>query len=188
MSSLWLVLQGHPEWKKLKWGWPQYIDEMDQMFLGVAVDGSTSFVPGFNATAPIPVDDEGEDGDEVPTPVSNPSQKRASSTSTTASSPNKKSKSLAVKSMNTFMDHNIRLQAERNEMLRTHLMTEKNERRENIRLVQQFARECGVDEKNTELWIAVYKITCSDGLMDFFLGTTDEARMSFIKAAADGKV
>lgn len=43
-----------------------------QMFYGVAVDGSTSYVPGFHATDPIDVgDEEDEDDHNVPTPVNN---------------------------------------------------------------------------------------------------------------------
>ena len=50
-------MQGHSNWKKCKCGWPGYINELDQMFHGVAVDGSTSFVPGESVT----VDEEEEE-------------------------------------------------------------------------------------------------------------------------------
>jgi hypothetical protein len=40
------ALQGKQEWLDLKDGWPEYIDEMDRMFAGVAVTGETAYVPG----------------------------------------------------------------------------------------------------------------------------------------------
>jgi hypothetical protein len=80
------------------------------MFTGVAVDGSTSFV----ASESCPIDLDGECSDEEAadeqedqlTPLSI-GTKRASSTSTTTSSPNKRSKSPAVTSMdNNMREHN----------------------------------------------------------------------------------
>jgi hypothetical protein len=38
-------VQDYPEFRKLKNGMPNYLEEMDRIFMGVAVDGSTSFVP-----------------------------------------------------------------------------------------------------------------------------------------------
>jgi cell division protein FtsB len=43
---LFFALQGKQEWLDLKNGWPEYIDELDRMFSGVAMMGETSFVPG----------------------------------------------------------------------------------------------------------------------------------------------
>jgi len=92
------------------------------MFHGVAIDGSTSFVPRGSVT----VDEEEEEEEppedlDVQTLVSITSNKRASSTSTTGSSPSKKSKSPAVRSMDMFMLENARIQAERNLMFKKHL-------------------------------------------------------------------
>ena len=141
------------------------------MFHGVAVDGSTSFV----ARESVTVDEEEEDEDEaaedpdVQTPVSITSHKRASSTSTTGSSPHKQPKSPAVRSMNKFMSENARIQAERNLMFKKHLenkqqiahqLAQQKEvaRAEKIRYVQQLARECGVEETNRPMWFAVHRM------------------------------
>jgi hypothetical protein len=83
------------------------------MFLGVVVDGSTSFVAGDSVT----MDEEEEEATEVPdmhTLVSTSSHKRASNTSTTGSSPCKQPKSPAVQAMNKYMSDNAKIQAERN--------------------------------------------------------------------------
>ena len=97
------------------------MDQLDQMFHGVAIDGSTSFVPRGSVTMDEEEEEEPPKDLDVQTPVSISSHKRASSTSTTGSSPSKKSKSPAVRSMNKFMSENIRIQAERNVMLQKHL-------------------------------------------------------------------
>ena len=73
------------------------------MFHGVAVDGSTSFVPGGSVTVDEEEEEEPPEDLDVQTPVSITSNKRASNTSTTGSSPSKKSKSPAVRSMDKFM-------------------------------------------------------------------------------------
>jgi hypothetical protein len=74
------------------------------MFKGNTVDGTTSFVP--TARQPSGLDDDysddeaGEEQEDDLTPMS-VGNKRNSSTSTSASSPSKRSKSQAVRSMTT---------------------------------------------------------------------------------------
>ena len=86
------------------------------MFYGVAIDGSTSFVPRGSVTVDEEEEEQPLEDLDVQTPVSITSNKRASSTSTTGSSPSKKSKSPAVRSMDRFVLENARIQAERNVM------------------------------------------------------------------------
>jgi len=137
------------------------------MFYGVAVDGSTSFVPRGSVTVDEEEEEEPPKDLDLQTPVSITSNKRASSTSTTGSSPSKKSKSPAVRRMDRFMLENARIQAERNVMFQRHLenkqqvayqLAQQKEaaRVEKIRYVQQLARECGVDEGNKQLWYKVF--------------------------------
>jgi hypothetical protein len=111
-----LLVQGHPDLKKFRKGLPIYLPEMDRMFEGVAVDGSTSFVataeqplePAIDQLTEEPIEcdssDEADGDDQADelTPLS-VGTKRASSTSTTASSPSKKSKSPAVRAMDSRM-------------------------------------------------------------------------------------
>ena len=93
---------------------------MDHMFLGVIVDGSTSFVPG--KSYPIDYDSShievGEEQEDQQTPV-NIGTKRASNTGTTASSPSKKSKSPAVRAMYSNMRDFNQIQINRNMMMQT---------------------------------------------------------------------
>lgn len=96
--------KGHPDLKKFKDGLPVYLNKLDRMFEGVAVDGS-SFVAG--ESYPIYESDgsdeqqEEEEEDQL-TPLS-VGIKRASSTSTTTSSLSKRSKSPAVRAMDNNM-------------------------------------------------------------------------------------
>jgi len=90
------------------------------MFHGVAVDGSTAYVPGQGEVLEVDdeEDDEEDDGNDdlvtpaTPvTPSSNGSLKRVSSIYTTAKSPKMtKLKSPALRSMNRFMANNERIQ------------------------------------------------------------------------------
>ena len=83
------------------------MDQLDQMFHDVAVDGSTSFVAGESVTVDEEEEEEVAEDPDVHTPVSITSHKRASSTSTTGSSPCKKS--LAVWAMNKYMSDNAKI-------------------------------------------------------------------------------
>ncbi|GJN04601.1 hypothetical protein PR202_ga22164 [Eleusine coracana subsp. coracana] len=99
--------KGHHEWKKLKYGPPKYLPLLEQIFEGVAVDGSTSFVAGQDFIEAEEDFQEEPDVFEHPqeSPMSSGSQKRASSTSTTSTtgtSPVKKSKSLVIKMIREF--------------------------------------------------------------------------------------
>ncbi|KAG8060776.1 hypothetical protein GUJ93_ZPchr0002g25019 [Zizania palustris] len=85
-----------PECKKFMYGVPTYVEQLGEMFHGVTVDGSTSYIPGEGVYG----DENGEDGDGegfVGSPMSNDSRKRESSTTDTTSSPPKKSKSPMLK-------------------------------------------------------------------------------------------
>jgi hypothetical protein len=107
------------------------MDELDQMFDGVVVDGSSAYIPG--QIVDVDEEDNGEEGaeeegaelhdDHSPvtpvTPSTNASLKRPNSTSTTAHSPWKigKLKSPALRTMNRYMANNERIQEERNKYL-----------------------------------------------------------------------
>ena len=130
-------MQKHPDWKKLRWGPPEYLPELEQIFEGVAVDGSTSCVAGQSNIddhrAPMEHEDEdnGFEDMEAPmeqSPMSSNSRKRASRTSTTAESPSKKSKSPMVRMMKDYISFSSKNAAERNEYLKA-AYTEKQQRK-----------------------------------------------------------
>ncbi|PVH32247.1 hypothetical protein PAHAL_9G353500 [Panicum hallii] len=84
------------KWKKLRHGPPENLDQLEQIFQHVAVDGSSSSILGEN----IGGEDEYDEDDG--SPISDNTRKRA--TSTTATSPTKKTKSPMVKIMKGLLD------------------------------------------------------------------------------------
>lgn len=167
--------KGHPEWKKLKNGWPDYLEDLEHMFHGVAVDGSTAYVPGQGEVLEVDneEDDEEDDGNDdsvtpaTPvTPSSNGSLKRANSICTTAKSPKKtKLKSPTLRTMNRFMANNERIQEERNKYLAAAVEAKISAKQskedvmfEKIKQVQRLAKECGVQESDHVQWLAVLRI------------------------------
>ncbi|KAL5216597.1 hypothetical protein ABZP36_007998 [Zizania latifolia] len=91
-----------PERKKFMYEVPTYLEQLSEMFHGVTVDGSTSYIPGYAAhdSEGVYGDEDGEDTDGegfVESPMSSDNRKRASSTTDTATSPPKKSKSPMLK-------------------------------------------------------------------------------------------
>jgi hypothetical protein len=88
-------------------GWlPDYLQKMDKMFQGVAVTGESSYVPGSRNGPRYISSDEDEDGDNG-TPHSSGSKRSFTSMSThsTGTSPSKKSKSPALRQMQSRMKH-----------------------------------------------------------------------------------
>jgi len=99
-------------------GLPPYLPQLDEMFKGNTVDGTSSYVP---TTTPrtevheVTSDDEGGEDEDNVTPLSL-GTKTASNTSTTTTSPNKKTKSPVVRVMNQHMTSKLDVARERLEM------------------------------------------------------------------------
>ena len=137
------------------------MDQLDQMFHDVAVDGSTSFVTGESVTVDEEEEEEVAEDPDVHTLVSITSHKRASRTSTTSSSPRKQPKSPIVRTMNKYISENAKIQAQRNEYFKQHLAAKQQKeaaKYDKIMHVQQLARECGVEETNRPMWFAVHRM------------------------------
>ncbi|CAO2208160.1 unnamed protein product [Urochloa humidicola] len=185
------------ECKKLIHGAPEYMPMLEEMFKGVIVDGSTSCTPGndedANGVEGEDADEEeeeqfgGEDeeGDEpfgiedeegfIASPMSTGSRKRASTSSTTdtAASPNKKSKSPMVKLMATLITEF------REDRVEGQKLSSKIE--SSVQKCQRLARECGAAEDSEEMFMAS-KLFREKENRAFFIGmTTPEARLNWLK-------
>jgi hypothetical protein len=178
-------MQGHPDWKKLKYGPPENEDFMTQMFEHIAVDGSTSCAPGeFYDVENHETEVDGIDGvdfgtfeadcdaqyDEFASPfasgskstqskrgVSTQSKKRASPT--VVNSPLKRSKNPMVKVMNKI--HNT---LEINCNISNKVMLGEY-RYESIKQCMEWAVECGATEGSLKHFMATQLLgTCSQML------------------------
>ncbi|KAE8801215.1 hypothetical protein D1007_23107 [Hordeum vulgare] len=84
--------KGHAAWRKLKYGPPENLSELEIMFEHTAVDGSTSCVAGEQMDDEVNIGEEGGDEADV-TPLSVSNKKRSSNNTATVISPKKKIKS-----------------------------------------------------------------------------------------------
>lgn len=169
-------LQGRfSECKKFRYGVPNYMDHLEEMFRDVVVDGSTSFVAGCEEDEDQDVDDVEQDDQYGPdgfvneyedSPVSSSSKKRGSSTSTksTATSPGKKSKSPLMKMVSSLVEKLTTSDKDDN-LLRNvgeSIATSLNEKRQKINPIQemgqsvkrcqQLALECGATPESVEFY------------------------------------
>ena len=179
---------------KFKKGLPEYLDQMDKMFTGNTVDGSTSFVAGESGTIDLDggsSDEEAADEQEdqlTPLSIGN---KRASSTSTTASSPRKRSKSPALRAMDNNMRTHNEIANRRlclMESMFEHRKQEDHNSQSNlsqkIDRVTQIAKEMGISAQTPTLFRGLYNIIHNESDMDFFLANGPEERMIIIEQAA----
>jgi hypothetical protein len=179
---------------RFKNGLPVYLDQMDRMFIGNTVDGSTSFLAG--ESCPIDLDavssDEvaTNDPDDQLTPLSI-GNKRANNTSTTTSSPSKRSKRPAVRSMDNNMRTHNELASRRVSLLENMLEQRKTEQQnarsalsQKIERVSQIAKEMGITHQTLTLFKGLFNIIQNKSVMDFFLANRPEERMIIIEQAA----
>lgn len=178
------MLQKKPYLKRLQFGPPANEDLLDELFRGITVDGSTAFVPGDDYGENQGHDEGAEDEEEFEaTPTSRSSQrsqkgKRSLSTSSTLTSPVKKSKSPMVKICkdiaSTFK-----------ESVTTN--TKEIQKRASdkaafsVKRCQELAFECGV-EKTVNSVFAMSKMFESQYQREFFCGElTPELRLGYFQ-------
>jgi hypothetical protein len=173
--------------KELKHGLPDYLLEMDKMFQGVCVTGETSYVPGRRKGPQTISSDEDEDGgDTTPqsTPHSSGSKRSSSSLSTrsTGSSPIKKSRSPAVRAMQSNM-RELNVILENRTAAQNQIWADRQKREEQLeeqkrarrKRVREMARQLGV-AGDSRLWVGVLKLVRSDEDMESFEEADEEGR------------
>jgi hypothetical protein len=169
---------------------------MDKMFQGVCVTGETSYVPGRRKGPQTISSDEDEvGGDSTPqsTPRTSGSKRSSSSFSTrsTGSSPIKKSRSPAVRAMQSNMrELNVILEnrtASQNQIWAKRQKREEQleeQKRARRKRVREMARQLGV-AADSRLWVGVLKLVRSDEDMESF-EEADEERRKCILAHLSG--
>ncbi|KAG0532660.1 hypothetical protein BDA96_04G126500, partial [Sorghum bicolor] len=153
-------------------GMRDYLGQLDDMFAGWTVDGSTAYRPGTGAATDVIGVDDSDDEDaqherqeDVATPASqgfatpvSQGNKRPSSTNSTASSPSKKTRSSNARSW----DSN---QREANDI----------ERQKMIEKAYNIALGMGITAATRSSFLAVRKICKDDVDLAIFLACTDDA-------------
>jgi hypothetical protein len=164
--------QGHSEWKKLKFGPPKNLDQLEQMFEHTVVDGSSSCIPGENI-------DAGGEGDDVKgnatTPNSTSNKKRPNSSSTCATSPLKKGNSPMVKIMREIRDT-----MQSNSVVAKKVM-EGEYRLESIKKAMWLAIESGAAEGSVEHYMAMKLFVKAENRDIFFTFETYDGRIAWLK-------
>ena len=182
------MLQERPDVRKFKGGNPEYLDMLIELFQGVAVDGSSAYVPLIE-------DEEEEydvadDGNEQ-SPMSTTSKKRGSSGGEqSASSPGKKHKSPMVKLMtgliNTMNSENtsdmITEYANKRQEAKDKAKEKKsNNTKESITHCQLLAVQCGAEETSVEYFMATQLFADEANRVIFQNISSDQARLTWLK-------
>ena len=136
--------QNHSEWKKLQYGPPENLDQLQQMYEHSAVDGSSSCIPGEHMNE----GDGGDDLDEdIDSPASGARKKRVCNTST-ATSPLKRGQSPMLKVMRgmwgTLQSNSVAAKR----------VLEGELRIESIKKAMNLVKECGAPGGSVEHYMA----------------------------------
>ena len=162
--------------------------------MGVAVDGTSSYIPGDeNPLDDIPSDEEedSEEDHDLHTPHSIGSKRTSNSSQSlrsTASSPNKKMKSPAVRAMVSQLQLHNDIQTQRNVAMEGFICKRQEEKQaeeskleKHLDTIMDAARACGVTEDNAQLWVGVLKIAKDKAAAYFFLRSLPPGRKALIE-------
>lgn len=160
--------KGKSEWKRLKFGPPEWLHQLEKMFANSAVDGSTACIPGEDKNAHAASDDYNR------SPM-NIGMKRTNTAENCATSPMKKVKSPMVKIMKSFVDNMQSNNDLANKVMQGDLMVEA------INKAMQMVVECGAKEGSAEHFVASKILVKAEHRAVFFTLTTNEGRMAWLK-------
>ncbi|BAS73828.1 Os01g0693600 [Oryza sativa Japonica Group] len=165
-------IEGKPYLKKVLKGLPANLDQLEEMFSGSTVDGSTAFAAGddFGEAQEGAEDEWAEETEEfLQTPQSTSSQKSKrslDSTTSTCSTPVKKSKSPMVKYVKDIsMSFKEAMQINSQELRKRTI----EKQAASVRNCMKMAFECGI-EQTTENIFAMSKMFENPYQREFFVG------------------
>jgi hypothetical protein len=166
-----IFFQNRSEWKKLQYGPPENLNQLQQMYEHSVVDGSSSCIPREH----INEGDEGDDLDEdIANPASGASKKQACNTST-ATSQLKRGQSPMLKIMRGMWGTWQSNSATAKRVLKGEL------RIESIKKAMNLVKECGAPEGSVEHYMAT-KLSVKTKNQDmFFTFESNEGRLSWLK-------
>lgn len=171
---------------------PDYLGQLDDMFAGWTVDGSTAYRPGTGAATDVIGVDDSDDEDaqherqeDVATPVSQ-GNKRPSSTNSTASSPSKKTRSSNAKSWDSNQREANDIERQKVNLFGTilEMQQKKNQhqvqqspmtKKQMIEQAYNIALGMGITAATRSSFLAVRKICRDEVDLAIFLSCTDDA-------------
>lgn len=168
------------EYRKYRFGPPPYLEHLREMFDSLVVDGSTSRIPG---EAEPKEEGSYSEQDNEHSPMSTNSRKRASSTSTTASCTDRKSKS-QMKLMQSIMDRwTAGNEATQRVMEREATMkqAEAEKMEKSIKKCQQLAEECGAKPNSIAYFVAGMLFKEAENRVFFCNISTPEDRLLWLQ-------
>ncbi|KAE8801321.1 hypothetical protein D1007_23016 [Hordeum vulgare] len=175
--------QGHAAWRKLKYGPPENLFELEIMFEHTAVDGSTSCV------AREQMDDEGdigeEGGDEADVrPLSVSNNKRSSNWTAAVTSPKKRIKSPMVRIMKGMYEEMKETNAAAQKAMHEKVVQAEKalqEKKESITNACPWLLRVGAFEGSAEHFMARTLFVKEEHRQVFLTITTSPGRLAFLK-------
>ncbi|KAL6596285.1 hypothetical protein ACP70R_047649 [Stipagrostis hirtigluma subsp. patula] len=168
--------QHHSEWKRLRYGPPDNLAELEVMFQNTAVDGSSSCIPGGGVGG----DREGDEADgDYESPMSISSLKRGAGTS--ATSPKKRTKSPMVKVMKGIWNTMQETSAAAQKALQVQVDVKADAKAEAITKVMRLAVDSGAVEGSDEHFMASILFVKASYRAMFLTFTSNEARLGWLK-------
>lgn len=175
--------QGHAAWRKLKYGPPENLSELEIMFEHTAVDGSTSCVAGEQMDDEVDIGEEGGDEADV-TPLSVSNKKRSSNNTATVISPKKKIKSPMVRIMKGMYEEMKETNAAAQKAMQDKVVQAEKvlqEKKDSITKCMSLAVESGALEGSAEHFMAGTLFVKEEHRQVFLTITTSPGRLAFLK-------
>ncbi|XP_044954874.1 L10-interacting MYB domain-containing protein-like [Hordeum vulgare subsp. vulgare] len=175
--------KGHAAWRKLKYGPPENLSELEIMFEHTAVDGSTSCVAGEQMDDEVDFGEEGGDEADV-TPLSVSNKKRSSNNTATVISPKKKIKSPMVRIMKGMYEEMKETNAAAQKAMQDKVVQAEKvlqEKKDSIAKCMSLAVENGALEGSAEHFMAGTLFVKEEHRQVFLTITTSPGRLAFLK-------
>ncbi|KAI4994145.1 hypothetical protein ZWY2020_029193 [Hordeum vulgare] len=175
--------KGHAAWRKLKYGPPENLSELEIMFEHTVVDGSTSCVAGEQMDDEVDFGEEGGDEADV-TPLSVSNKKRSSNNTATVISPKKKIKSPMVRIMKGMYEEMKETNAAAQKAMQDKVVQAEKvlqEKKDSITKCMSLAVESGALEGSAEHFMAGTLFVKEEHRQVFLTITTSPGRLAFLK-------
>ncbi|KAJ1259783.1 hypothetical protein BS78_10G182500 [Paspalum vaginatum] len=162
--------KGKTEWKRLRYGPPDCLHQLERMFANTAVDGSTVCIPGEHNDEEASTENQRESNDGSPLVIG-----KRTNMGTCVTNPIKKVKSPMVKIMKGFVENMQSSNDLAQKVMQGDAMVEA------IKKAMTLVVECGAVEGSVEHFVASKILVKPENRAMFFTLTTNEGRLAWLK-------